>query len=92
MPTLTVRNMQMSSNNNLPGGLSAILTPNQTVHLLAPDLGVTNPAPPPNFTLYHALFWNISGPGNGLTLGISANAHVQNEDVVATAWYYAIGA
>jgi hypothetical protein len=91
MPTLTVRYNQMSSNNNLPGGFSAILTPNQTIHLVAPDLAVSNPAPPPDFFQYHALFWNISGPENGLTLGISADAHIQNEDVIATAWYYAIG-
>jgi hypothetical protein len=91
MPTLTVRYNQMSSNNNLPGGFSAILTPNQTIHLVAPDLAVSNPAPPPDFFQYHALFWNISGSGNGLTLGISADAHIQNEDVIATAWYYAVG-
>jgi len=90
MPTLTVRYRKMSLNINLPGGFSAILTPNQNIPLSAPDLAATNPAPPPNFTQYHALFWNISGSGNGLTLGTSANAHVQNEDVVATAWYYAM--
>jgi hypothetical protein len=91
MPTLTVKYIQMPVNHNLPGGFSAILTPNQTIPLSAPDLAVTNPAPPPAFTQYHALFWNISGAGNGLSLGTSATAHIQNEDVVATAWYYAVG-
>jgi hypothetical protein len=89
MPTLAVCYRQMETNLDLQGGLSGSLTPEQDIPLQAPDLALPDPAHPGQFIPYKALFWNVRGPGNGLTLGANTTAHVHNEDVVATAWYYA---
>lgn len=40
---------------------------------------------------YRPLFWNVSGPGNGITAGRFTNIHIGDQDVRATAWYVPIG-
>ena len=77
--TLTVQYRIIWSNTLLPGGFTLQVGPQ--------DWPVTPPTIFYQNTNYEAQFWNISGTGNGITMGPSATVHIGTQDVSATAWY-----
>lgn len=59
------------------------LSPQDLLAYSAPDLYH-------NGLHYRCLFWNVSGPGNGITAGRTTNIHIAGQEVRATAWYSSI--
>jgi len=75
----------MVTNTVLPGGFSAELEPEQ------PPIPLTANSITVGDCQYNPLFWNVTGPDNGLTMGANTTVHIHDEDVDATAWYYQTG-